>query len=62
MTAWARSPDRDVWVAEGPARTRLTVTRLALERWQPNIAGRRGGPVCKTRLAAQHWCEREAAS
>jgi len=50
-----------VWVAEGPGRTVLTVTRLGLERWQPNIAGRRG-PVCKTRLEAQRWAEREAAS
>lgn len=61
MTTWTRSSDRDVWVAEGPGRKLLTVTRLSVERWQPAVEDQRG-PVCRTRLAAQAWAEREAAS
>jgi hypothetical protein len=62
MTAaitWVRSGDRSIWLAEAPGGVVLAVTRLALDRWQPSVQDGHPGPVRRTRLEAQRWCERQ---
>jgi hypothetical protein len=38
----------------------LAVTRLGVDRWQPYLRDGGRGPACRTRLAAQRWCERKS--
>jgi hypothetical protein len=61
--AWRQSPDLATYRAASGSAI-LTVTRLSLDRWQPAIdvpAGRLSGPVCRTRMHAQRWAERQIA-
>lgn len=56
---WYRSPDRYVWVAEGPAGELLTVSKT-FGGWVPGVNYQRGEP-CATRTAAQRAAERMVA-
>lgn len=67
LVIWEHGADCTTWAAtcRGSA---LTVTRLALDRWQANVrlpkgSGRdldRNSPVVRTRGAAQDWAVRTA--
>ena len=58
VTAWTRSGDRDVWVAEGPGGHLMSVTRDTSGQWVPSVSGPGGqvrwrGEQCGTRLEVQ---------
>jgi hypothetical protein len=58
---WERTADRSVWAAAAPGGVTLTVTRTSGAGWLPAVA-EVSGPEHRTRLEAQAWCERQAAS
>lgn len=59
---WIQDPDLTTYRAK-VGRTELTVHRLGLDLWRPEVQARAWsaiGPTVPRREEAQQWCEREA--